>query len=336
MVDKIHEVVDYKALADHYIIRNGYVFLPLTYPANVFDAVLIREPQNAICFSPRLPYSNKRLDEHIDLINELKLEKAVIIAKDINFIEKCPSLRHLKIIPSDDSGNAFDYSPLYNMPKIKSLWGSTIYGRNEEYFTTLDYSRIKGIESFGVSNSNYLNYQNVTTLKSLALSDYKGHDIQEAFSSLELDTLSIIQCKVKSLEGIQKSQNMQCLYLYYNRSLEDISALLKVKKSLRALRIENCPKIKDFSILGELENLELLELSGGNELPSLSFLKNMKKLKTFIFSMNVKDGDLSPCLNLSYVYNQKNRKHYNLKDKDLPKGQYVRGNETIDEWRRLE
>ena len=51
--------------------------------------------------------------------------------------------------------------------------------------------------------------------------------------------------------------------------------------------------------------------------------------------MNVQNGDLSPCLNLSYVYCQKNRKHYNLKDKELPKGKYYRGNESIDEWRRL-
>lgn len=336
MVDRIQKKVDYKALADHYIIRDGYIFVPLVYPYNVFDAILIRYPENAVCFSPHLPYSKRNLDEHIALINELKLEKAMIIANNIDFIEACPSLKHLKIIPSEDSGNGFDYSPLYHMPGIKSLWGATVYGRNEELFTTLDYSKIKGIESFGVSNSYYLNYQNVTTLKSLGLSNNKDQDLQNIFSSSELDTLSIIQCKIKALEGIQKSKKLQCLYLYYNRSLQDISALQKAKDTLQALRIENCPKINDFSVLGELENLELLELSGSNELPDLSFLKKLKKLKTFIFSMNVKDGDLSPCLNLSYVYSVKNRKHYNLKDKDLPKDQYVHGNDSIENWRRLE
>ena len=39
----------------------------------------------------------------------------------------------------------------------------------------------------------------------------------------------------------------------------------------------------------ELKNLELLELSGSNELPNLSFIKELKNLKTFIFSMNVKN-----------------------------------------------
>ena len=87
MVDRISEIVDYKALSDHYIIRDGFVFLPMTYPQNVFDAIVIRHPQDAVCFSPRLPYSTRNLDDHIALINDMKLEKAVIIANDIDFIK---------------------------------------------------------------------------------------------------------------------------------------------------------------------------------------------------------------------------------------------------------
>ena len=71
-------------------------------------------------------------------------------------------------------------------------------------------------------------------------------------------------------------------------------------------------------------------------MPNLKFLETMPKLKTLILNMMVADGDLSLCLNLSYVYLQKNRKHYNLKDSDLPKGKFVRGNENIELWRRLE
>ena len=62
----------------------------------------------------------------------------------------------------------------------------------------------------------------------------------------------------------------------------------------------------------------------------------MKNLKTFVFNMYVDDGDLEQCKNLSYVYSEVDRKHYNVKDKDLPKGKYYRGNEDIELWRRLE
>ena len=164
----------------------------------------------------------------------------------------------------------------------------------------------------------------------------KNRDLTDLFCSTEVDTLSLIQCGMNSLNGIEASRKMQCVYLHYNRCLNDISALGKVKETLRALRIENCPKIQDFSVLGELENLELLELTGSNVLPSLYFLKRMKSLKTFVFSVNVLDGDLSPCLGLSYVYSEKDRRHYNLKDADMPRGKCFRGNENIEEWRRME
>lgn len=336
MLDNIYETVDYKALAEHYIVRDGYIFIALTFPYNVFDAILVRNPQNAPCSCPLLPCSERTLEEHIALINNLKLEKAVIIANDISFIKKCPSIRHLKIVPADDSGDGFDYSPIYDVTGLKSVFCTTIYGKKEEYSTTVDFSRINGIEDIGVSNGNHLNYGGITTLKGLGLSDVKEDDLKNAFSSTDLDTLMLIQCKLKTLEGIQKSQKMQCLYLYYNKSLKDINPLKEVKQTLRALRIENCPRIEDFAVLGELEELEFLELLGSNELYDLSFIKKMKKLKTFIFSMNVKDGDLSPCLSLTYARSKKNRKHYNLKDCDLPKGNIVRGNENIEAWRRLE
>ena len=62
----------------------------------------------------------------------------------------------------------------------------------------------------------------------------------------------------------------------------------------------------------------------------------MKNLKLFMFNMNVLDGDLSLCLKVSHVYSEKNRRHYNLKDEELPKGKFLMGNKDIEEWRRLE
>lgn len=336
-MDDLNEVItNNQVISDGYIVRNGFVFTTISYPHNVFDSILIKYPTNVPCSSPLVKGSSRSLQEQIDFINEHKIEKALIIADNIEFITLCPSLTQLYIIPADNAGNDFDYSPLYKMPQIKGLQCRTRYGANEEFSTCIDYSKIKGIEDIDITDSKQINYNNIKTLKSLGLSAYKNADLADAFSSTILDTLFIIQCKIKTLEGIQKTKKLQCLYLYYNRSLHDISALRKVSKTLKALRIEACPKIDDFSVLGELENLELLELSGSNNLPDLSFIKQMKNLKTFTFSMNVLDGDLTPCLNLSYVYSEKNHKHYNLKDADLPKGEYIRGNEDIEEWRRLE
>ena len=307
-------------------IRDNFEFVPFLYPFAMKNAI-------------KIVVGTHSTEAYQEYIYKKGIDQAIIYMPDLNVIRGCPSLKHLRIYPSYNAAPNFDYTPLYEAPEIKTLVCPNQYGDRDQYISPIDYSQINGLINLSVSvNSGTMNYNKIETLRSLCVGAFKekNGNLTNLFCSKELDTLRLIECRVNSLDGIETSPKMQCLYLDYNRSLRDISALRKVKNSLKALRIENCSQIQDFSVLAELENLELLELSGSNSLPSLSFLKSMKRLKTFIFSMNVEDGDLTPCLDLSYVYSEKNRKHYNLKDKELPKGEYVRGNETIELWRRLE
>ena len=322
-----------------YTMINGYAFTALTYPFNVHDAIIIKCSGVSDCEAPQYDIPCHTIEDYAVFIKKMEIQKAVIILDDISFIDMCPSLEFVKIVPSYQAAALFDFTPLYEMPEIKLLDCQNRYGSREQYISEIDCSRIRGLISLSVdANKKALNYNKVETLKSLTAGGFKGEnrDLTDLFCSKELDTLQLIQCGMYSLNGIETSRKMQCLYLHYNRSLTDISALSRVKKTLKALRIENCPKIQDFSVLGELENLELLELTGSNVLPSLDFLKRMKNLKTFVFSVNVLDGDLSPCLGLSYVYSEKDRRHYNLKDADMPRGKCFRGNENIEEWRKME
>lgn len=323
-----------------YTVIDGFGYTALTYPFNVHDAIIIKCKGRSDCLYPRLydDAPNHEIENYVKIINQNKIEKAKIIFDDIRFMKECRSLRYINVYPSCQSSPDFDFSPLYDMPEILSLSCSARYGDRGQYTSHIDYSKVKGLVALDVKVTNgMINYNRIYTLKSLSVSDFKrGADLTGLFCSEQLDTLRMIQCGVASLHGIDISKNMQCLYLHYNRSLSDISALYSVKKTLKALRIENCPQIKDFSVLGKLENLELLELSGNNEIPNLNFLKTMKNLKTFIFSVNVLDGNLSLCKNISYVYSIRNKKHYNLKDRCLPKGQLVHGNDEIDEWRKME
>ncbi len=306
--------------------RDGFEFVPMLYPFNRKDAIKIVEGSHSI-------------EEYRDYIIKHGIDKAEIVMPDLNILRLCPALKHLRICPSHSASANFDFSSLYEMPEIKSLSCENQYGNQEQLFSDIDYSRVHGIVDLKIAvNKGALNYNKIETLKSLSVGGFKGknYDLTDLFCSKELDTLRIVQCGISSLNGIDISNKMQCLYLHYNRSLQNISALRRANRTLKALRIENCPKIEDFSVLCELENLELLELSGSNVLPNLNFLKTMRNLKTFAFNMDVLNGDLTPCLNLSYVYSEKDRRHFNLKDKDLPKTNYARGNEDIEEWRRLE
>ncbi len=317
----INEVItDISVFEQQYLYRQGYVFAPLT-ESNIYDAIVIRNPSDCKSWCRRSGFSAHSLDEHIKLINQYQLEKAIIFAEDISFITRCPSLKYLHIVPADTSADQFDYSPLYDMPCIKSLTCSTAYGSpNQHLHTTINYSKINGLIQIGISGKGHLNYHLVETLEELHISGDKTHkDLTSISNSQEVKRIWFMQCGLKSLAGIERFCKIQDLSFDYIRSLEDISQLSYVSDSLRALSIENCPKITDFNVLYDLTNLEHLHLYGKNELPSLGFLNKMKKLKTFVFSMNVQDFDLSPCLQIPYASTHHNRKQYNLKDKDLPK-----------------
>ena len=307
-------------------VKDGFEFDSIVYPYNKYTAIKINIEQHNI-------------EKYVEYINEKRIEQAEIVMPNLEFLKRCPTLKKLYIIPSYNATKDFDFSPLYEMGEIESLHCINQYGERMQHYAIIDYSKIHGLKELSLdANCASKNFNKIESLKTLRIGGFlgKNKDLTDLFSSVVLDTLELNECKEQSLEGIEKSKKLQCLYINYNRSLKDIKALGKVKETLRALRIRNCPKIEDFSILKELENLEMLELYGNSSLPDLSFLQSMKKLKSFIFDFNIEDGDLTKCLGLEYVYCSRGRKHYNLKDSDLPKGKFFAGNENIEEWRRLE
>lgn len=313
-------ITDFSVLRSNYIIRDGYVFTSWNDYPNIFDVLVIKVPHNAIGNTRDFPNASHSLDEHIRLICEEKIERALIITDDISFVKDCSSLKMISVLPANSAGSDFDYSPLYAMPEIRRLNCQTIYGEKEELSCSIDYSRVPGLVDLAVYGKGHLNYASIQTLENFWVSNIKNcDDLYQVSHSGALKDLTILQCSIKSLDGIEQYQKLQSLDLSNNRLLGDISMLSKVGKSLRLLNIEGCAKIADFSCLYDLPNLEHLSMIGSNVLPDLEFLKKMTKLKTFTFSMEVLNGDLSSCFQVPYVACLKNKNRYNLKDKELPK-----------------
>lgn len=284
------------------------------------DAIVIRNPEQCNTFSPKKTFSEKSLDEHVEIINRYNIEKAVIICENIDFIIKCPSLKYLEIIPADTVTDDFDYSPLYKMPNLTHLRCRTTAGLAETPLKTcIDYSKINGLKSLVVTGNGHKNYGLVHSLESLDINDCKSFDVSVLKDLKNLKNLQIFKCGLSTLNGISKLENLQKLNIMYNRNLSDISEAGDLGESLKCFYVENCPKIKDFSFINHLVNLEHLELFGVNKVHNLGFLDKMPNLKTFSFSMEIESGDLTPCLDVPYVWCKKGRKYYNLKDKDLPK-----------------
>lgn len=135
------------------------------------------------------------------------------------------------------------------------------------------------------------------------------------FETDELESVRIFGSRISSLAGIRKYQ-IKRLSLEYNRRLNEVAEIAELQDSLEYLYIENCAKIVDFTFLKKLNNLKQLELRGSNKLESLDFINYMPNLEMFVFSMEVEDGDLTPCLKVPNAYCKKHRRNYNIRIKE--------------------
>lgn len=302
------------------IYREGFLFAASS-KSDVFDAIVIRSPESANCWSPRYPATHNSLEEHIAFINRHHLERAVIIAENLDFLPHCPSLNYLVIIPADTAPKNFDYSSLYQIPEVNYLCCATKYGgRREPHKTQLDYSKVHGLRSVYAVGAGHVNLEKSEDLEILDISGNKSFcDLQKFDSCKKLKEIRLFECGVKNLNGIENFQELETLTIGRCFSLSDVSMIASLSSSLKTLCIENCAKIEDFSFLFQLQNLEHLTLSGSNKLPDLTFIRSMKKLKLITFSMEVENGDLTPCLSVPYADCLKAKRYYNLSNKDLPK-----------------
>ena len=284
------------------------------------DAIVICNPNDAVVLSPVVLRSQKSLSDHIEFIQTNDVKKAIVIAETIGFLKQCPNLEYLWILPAI-SAKEFDYSPLYDLPNLKWLQCESSYGIHDEFVATIDYSRLTSLKRLLVSGKKgHINVESAQTITSL-LCDFgypNAESLANYIPSEMLINLSLNQSSIATLAGIEVALKLKRVRLSYNRRLEDISALRYLRNSLACLEIDACGKIKDFSVLQELTELEFLTLKGSNSISSISFIKNMPNLKYLHLTMNVEDGDLTLCENIQYV-RIKNRKHYSHKDANFSK-----------------
>lgn len=303
---------------DQTVMIDGFVFTFDTYGRTY---MIIHQIPEARLYGV-VACSRRSLEEHILFINEKQVENVEICAKNIDFIEKCPGLKSILVVPADCCGNGFDYSPLYRLKNIEELDCTTEYGYDGvrcRYSTTIDYSKIKGIRRLNLADyAGALNYQTILTLEGLYMCEYPKENLKGCSESQNLKYICLERGDLKTLAGVEKSKTLEWVSLVNLRKLKDISNLKYLKDTITALNIEGCPKVLDFSILEQFTNLEHLQLMGSNKLENLQFLKKMKNLKTFVFDMKINDGDLTLCLDIPYVYCRKSYRYYNVNSKRLP------------------
>ena len=117
------------------------------------------------------------------------------------------------------------------------------------------------------------------------------------YSSLK--SLRISTANLRTLDGIERFQNLETFGLSFASKLSDISAL---KHSLlKWIYFEYCPKIYDYGVLGEVASLSGVSLTA-QKIKSIGFAKKLPALKILKISGTIEDRDLSPVSSAEYVW----------------------------------
>lgn len=254
------------------------------------------------------------IDTYIEFICKNEIESIHICdlyytADNIDFLKRCPSVKEVNL----------------NSYHIKNI--DAIYASNNlisliinEAPCKIELNRLLKLEYLATDYSDIVCIEELCFLKSLYLVNYnsKHKNLLDLKKLERLESLELVHSNVVSLDGIGALQRMKNLSIGYFKKLNDISDL-KNNIKLQYLRIDDSPKIKDFSIIGNLKNLKSLALCDDKEMESIHFISDLHYLDSFIFiGTVVKDGIIFPCKKLKHVEFD-NKKHYTNKNNEFPK-----------------
>jgi hypothetical protein len=234
------------------------------------------------------------------------------------FVQKFNNVKNLDI--GNKFGGERDNSFIYDLLNLEGLVIS-LY-RDSDFI--LDCSKLpKSLYSLNLNiwtkkKIIKIEQLNVTNLEHLYISDFDEKDLSVISTLTNLKSLSITRSKIKSLKGIENLINLEYLSLGAVRSLEDISDIVACKK-LKRIDFDICWKLQDFSPIGELKEMEILELQDCKSLASIKFVEQLPKLKRLIAlgTTVINDFDTTPAENVAVFwgsYKAEYNKHYPEKE----------------------
>lgn len=238
--------------------------------------------------------------ESVEFINKHSIDQVEINDfeyTDLNFLQECPSIEILSI------HNHFlkDLNGIYNLTKLRVL-------AINETTTKVEFrlNELKNLEElYGTLPQKTVGINELKRIKKVELWGYKpkSRNLNEFSSLKSLKELNITQSRIDALDGIEGLLSLKKLGLYHLRTIVDITALEEVKAPITELSLENCKSIGDFQPIHNLKGLESLKILACGELPSLSFVSKLTKLKSLVFAdTNILDGNLTVCDGIEYVY----------------------------------
>jgi hypothetical protein len=229
--------------------------------------------------------------------------------KDVDFLSRYTDIKKLSI-----SETILDTTGMYSLSNLERL---IISGKKRK----IDFNFFPNLNKLTLDWSDSLiNLDQCKSLESLAI--YSGYnpktkDLKDISSIHWLKKLEINNSTITSFEGSEKFDSLVELEFNYCSKLEDICGFEKSKKKLKSLLFNHCKSIKNHECVAGFDNLNILAFNNSGTIKSLNFIKKMSSLSSFRFvGTDVLDGDITPCIGLSYV-SFTNKKHFTHKMEEL-------------------
>lgn len=299
--------------------------MPIQYKSSKFRGLKSECPYITI-------YDNEDVEEIVEKL--LHTDELAASIGDFKFLPIFPDLKMLCIL----CGEFFKEGEinLYRHKQLEAMcFEISYFSDKNDTEGIIDLNEFPNIRSLFTWEYNVTNLPYAKTLQTLGI-DTMNTDLTYLSQLKNLDSLAVGGKRLRSLTGIE-DMNLQCVSVDSSKKLVDINSLEASKETLRFLRIEYCPNIKDFSVLRKLKKLESLAICGyKGTLDDLGFIDELPELKSFVTDYNVLDGNIKPLLRLPYASILQDRRHYNLKDDDLKREYKTKlGVENIPIWRRI-
>lgn len=272
-------------------IKDGFSFFDGFFSEPVFN--LNDLDKNKIDYIITNRIKNVSIDHSIlecDFLYKLEFIEEIYLSNNI-CLEGFYKLQNLKriVINIDNNKKTIDFSSFPNLEILSIDW----YG----FFPDLSKNK---------------------KLKELSVWKFrpKSKSLTELRLPIGLEKLHITESNILTLEGLHLS-NLKEFEGHYCNSLKSTNGIENFSSNLKFLILDHCKKLTKYNDLENAQNLEKIILGSSGDIPSLDWLKKLKKVKHFSFwNTKLLDGDTSPCFGIDYVSFQ-NQKHYNHKAEEF-------------------
>ncbi|WP_158961592.1 leucine-rich repeat domain-containing protein [Myroides fluvii] len=214
-------------------------------------------------------------------------------------------------------GDGVSYDFLYQMTNLERLHLDVMY--------PIDFSKLSKLTELSLMwNKKFIsNFQTLRNLEQLTISDFKEKDLSSLASLKSLTTLSFKTASIKSLNGIEELIHLKRLSLGGVRSLVDLTAIASLQK-LKFLEIDIAWKLQDCSPIGQLGELEVLQLMDCKNLASIQFVRQMPKLRQLytLGTTMINDYDTTPAEHIPIFFGSLDKKYTKMyPEKEIREGQ---------------